>query len=335
MSTRFRPEVESLDAREVPAVFGNPWAGSNLTLSFAPDGADVNGAPSDLSHLFADIPIDVWQGEILRAFQTWAVNANVNAGVVADGGQAFGAPGSPQGDARFGDIRIAAVPLAPDALALGTPFEVAAGTRSGDVLLNSSVLFGTGGAPGADLFSAALHEAGHVFGIGPSTDPTSVMFQTIQPRTGLSAADVSAMTALYGARTPDAFDLAKRNETLATASNVRITSGKDSSTGGMWTADITTAGDVDVYNFRAEELVGGNLTAAVRVSGYSLLAAKLEILDASGRVIASGTAPQPGADVVLNLTGLTPGGTYYARVTGARGDVFGIGGYKLELRSPT
>ena len=44
------------------------------------------------------------------AFQTWAVQTNLNIGLVADGGQPLGTNGAVQGDARFGDIRVAAAP---------------------------------------------------------------------------------------------------------------------------------------------------------------------------------------------------------------------------------
>src|SRR5262249_28774054 len=109
--SRFSPVMEQRDARIVPATFGNPWPFGNLALLFAPDGTNVNGTPSQSAQAFAGIPVSVWQQEILRAFQTWTAVTNVNIGLVADGGQAFGTPGAPQGDLRFGDIRIGAVPL--------------------------------------------------------------------------------------------------------------------------------------------------------------------------------------------------------------------------------
>jgi hypothetical protein len=333
MSRPFRPVLESLDERAVPAVFGNPWPSANLTLSFAPDGTNVNGTPSQLSGAFAGIPAAVWQGEILRAFQTWAANANINIGVVADGGQPLGAPGSPQGDARFGDVRVAAVPLAPGAAALAAPFELTAGTRSGDVWFNSSLPFSVGGAAGNDIFTVALHEAGHVLGVPESNDPTSAMFDQARTRTGLNASDVAAIVSLYGARGPDAFDARASNEALKTASPIQVGSGQGSSATANVTADITTPTDTDTYVYQASNLRGAGLTATVHVNGYSLLVPRLEILDASGNVIASGVGAAPGSgDVSIHLNSLVDGATYYTRVTAGRSDVFGVGGYKLEIR---
>ncbi|HJZ54240.1 MAG TPA: matrixin family metalloprotease, partial [Gemmataceae bacterium] len=193
MSTRSRLRLEALDDRLVPATFGTPWPLGNLTVSFAPDGTNVD-VSAGASQPLPGVPADVWQREVLRAFQTWAVSANLNIGLVADGGQPFGTPGAPQGDARFGDVRVAAVPMDPaGAVALGTPFDLNAGTRSGDVWFNSAVTFGAGGSPGYDVFSVALHEAGHVLGVGENEDPTSAMFDQAVTHVGLSPADVLAV----------------------------------------------------------------------------------------------------------------------------------------------
>ena len=67
-----------------------------------------------------------------------------NVGVVADDGSALGAGGNPQADARFGDIRIFAVPLSSNVLAITTPPGDLAGARTGDIILNSNYNFGTG-----------------------------------------------------------------------------------------------------------------------------------------------------------------------------------------------
>ena len=112
---RPRPVVESLEGRAVPATFGVPWADpSRLTLSFAPDGTSIAAHTSSLFQtLGAQQPTAIWEREILQAFQTWAVQANINIGLVNDGGDAFGTAGPPQHDPRFGDIRVGAQAMAP------------------------------------------------------------------------------------------------------------------------------------------------------------------------------------------------------------------------------
>src|SRR3954454_18134747 len=111
---RTRLTVEGLERRDVPATFGIPWPeGTALTVSFAPDGADVDGSASQLQALIArsGVSAAVWQREVLRAFQAWAARADINFGVVADDGSPLGAAGHPQADSRFGDIRVFAAPL--------------------------------------------------------------------------------------------------------------------------------------------------------------------------------------------------------------------------------
>ena len=102
--------VECLEDRSVPSAFGTAWPDAeHVTLSFTPDGTPTAFGASTLAAVLRQAGTDAaWQREILRAFQTWAVHANINIGLVADGGQALGAPGAVQGDARFGDIRVAA-----------------------------------------------------------------------------------------------------------------------------------------------------------------------------------------------------------------------------------
>ena len=81
---RKRLEMESLEDRAVPATFGVPWSDArNLTLSFVPDGTPIAAHTSTLFQtLNAQQPTAAWQRTILQAFQTWAVNANINIGLV-------------------------------------------------------------------------------------------------------------------------------------------------------------------------------------------------------------------------------------------------------------
>src|SRR5688572_25221819 len=103
-------QVEALEDRSVPAVFGAPWPDAgHLTLSLLPDGTDTAGGDSSLYALLdAAYPREVWQRELLLAFQTWAEQANINIALVDDSGDPLGADGVVQGDPRFGDIRLTA-----------------------------------------------------------------------------------------------------------------------------------------------------------------------------------------------------------------------------------
>src|SRR5262245_59396056 len=134
--------LELLERRDAPATFGIPWPDADdLTLSFVPDGTPIDGRPSELFRtLDARLPTLTWQREILRAFQTWAETAHLNGSVVTE----TPADGSADGFARFGKIRVAAVPLSPSTVALATPFDPTAGKYAGDVWLNSNYAFGIG-----------------------------------------------------------------------------------------------------------------------------------------------------------------------------------------------
>ena len=181
--------VEPLESRNLLTIFGVPWPdASQLTLSFEPDGTSINGSGSNLfAHLNASMPSGVWQKEILKAFQTWAVESNANIGVVADSGAANGAVGGLTGDSKFGDIRIGGL-TQPTAIGLveSSPFSVLSGTWAGDSIINTSDVFNVGGGSASyDLFTAYLQEAGHVFGIGNSDALSSVMYENYAgPRLG-------------------------------------------------------------------------------------------------------------------------------------------------------
>jgi hypothetical protein len=253
------------------------------------------------------------------------VNANINIGLVPDGGQPLGTNGAPEGDPRFGDIRIAAFPLSTNAVAEASPFNVMSGTSSGDVDINPAY-FGAGS--NYDLFTVMLHEAGHVIGLPDNTDPTSVMDEVYAgPRSGLSATDIVNLQALYGVRQPDANDASSPNKSLATA--VRLTPGNATVNG-----DLSTLQDVDYYQFKAA--ANSVTTVLLQTSGISLLVPQLTVYDASGNVVQSVVSNGPlGGDLSVRLNNLTPGSTYYIEVQGATSDVFGIGSYRLSVATGT
>jgi hypothetical protein len=324
---RLKPPVlrlESLEDRAVPAVFGEPWLdGRHLTLSFAPDGTSLSGVGSNLQAALSPLGWDAAKMELLRAFQTWVVSANLNVGVVNDSGEKFGKAGAIERDPRFGDIRIGARTLGSDVLAITSPFSLITPT-AGDLILNSGKAFAFGNQIGKyDLFTVAMQESGHTFGIGNSVDPNSVMYEVYgSARAGLSANDIADVRALYGARAKDGFEGSGGNETTATATSYS----------GSLEADITNTADVDVYRYTAAN--SGAAWFRVKAAKLSLVAAKVEVLNAAEEVVGFAEAAGPlQNDVTVYVDQLVAGETYYVRVAAARSDVFGVGAYRLVVDS--
>jgi hypothetical protein len=350
---RRRPSMEQLEDRRLPANFGIPWPDpGHLTVSFVPDGTPVGSSQSSLyATLNSTMPTANWQRTILSAVQSWADLANINVGLVTDNGQAAGQPGPLQGNPNFGDIRFAARPLSPDVLGLATPFDLL-NNWSGDIILNSTIPFSRGTAN--DLFTAVLHEAGHVFGLDDNpNDPSSAMYPVLNtPKSGPDSGDILALRALYGARASDAYEGASGDDSLATAIPMTFVNlaaiagsmppavndnGDPTGPNGPWlvNADLTTPSDADLFVVKAPS-DGEPLAAAVHVAGISLLTPKVTIDDSSGNLLSSASSSDPlSSDVTVSLPGTIPGATYYVRVEAATNSVFGIGSYRIAVGSPS
>jgi hypothetical protein len=334
--------VERLEDRCTPSTSGITWPdGAHLTLSFVPDGTQVAGNPSSLFSTFNAIaPTDAWESEILRAFQTWASQTNINVGVVADGGQRLGTSGAVQGDSRFGDIRIAAIPMAAGTLITNTAFQWSGTSWSGDVVINTAYRFNIGGGGNKyDIYTAMLNESGNIFGVLDShTDPSSaVYYQYNGVKTGLTSGDMSDIHAQYGTRSADAYDAAGSNDTYGSATNLGV-----ALTGLSLQADVTNNSDIDYYRFSVPVLSPAvvGLTIKVTTSGLSTLTPTLKVYDANGLLVGSACATDPlngdltvqvGGSVLGILTQLLGGSTYTVRVAGNNDTAFAVGGYKLDV----
>jgi hypothetical protein len=67
---------------------------------------------------------------------------------------------------------------------------------AGDMHLNDAETWGVGNS--IDLFSVALHEAGHALGLGHSDQPSAVMYPYYKLSGGLASDDIAAIQKLYG-----------------------------------------------------------------------------------------------------------------------------------------
>ena len=329
----FSPRAENLEDRTLLATAGLPWGDARqLSLSFAPDGTAIAGHTSTLFQtLDAHQATAAWKRQILTAFQTWTSNANINIGLKLDGGQAFGSAGLTQHDTRFGDIRVAAQPMSPDALAISVPSgSLMTGTLAGDVFLNSDT-FASTSAP--SLFGVTLHEAGHVFGLDDSTDPKSAMYYRLSGATALNSDDIASLQALYGSRAPDSFEGSSGNGSISKAASIPIPGNHYQGERPIALfADLTSALDVDIYKISPQANYTGAMTVRLQSAGISLLAPHLTITDANGRVLGEAQANSGFGDTVtVHLARVTPGQNYYLRVDSKAGNAFAIGEYGLAV----
>lgn len=341
------PRLEQLEDRCTPTVWGIPWTnGSHLTVSFVPDGTSVDGTASVLWQKMAScgLSTSVWEGQILQSLQTWAKATNINFSVVPDKGAPLGASGAVQGDSRFGDIRIACVPMSLDVLALTTPPGSLAGTRAGDIVFNSNDVFTvgsgllglnnvTGLAVTQDLYTVALHEVGHALGLPDNTNSASVMYSKYQgAETTLAAVDVTAVQALYGTPASDPFVAVGANS-FGSAFPLQPPATATANSSLSVAGDLTTSADVNYFQLTTGATNPNGLTVQLQTSSQSLLAGQISIYDTYQNLLATTAATGAEQNLSLTLTTVRNNAKYFIKVARPASTPFSVGAYQLNVIS--
>jgi Matrixin len=164
---------------------GNGWSGA---------GAGMVQLQYVFAQMSAKLPVAAAQSEILRAFQEWAKYANVTfvPGTSATASQTISVMFA-QG--VHGD----GFPFAPDSPILAHTFfpsPTDPEPLAGDMHLNEDQDWHIGSD--LDVYTVALHEAGHALGLGHTDDPNTIMYPYYHFGAGLSSGDIAGVQALYG-----------------------------------------------------------------------------------------------------------------------------------------
>ncbi|HXG12034.1 MAG TPA: matrixin family metalloprotease [Gemmataceae bacterium] len=336
---RARLQIEALESRLVPyALSGNQWPHPELiTISFVPDGTNINGYASNLFATFNAKfgSASAWQNAILKAAQVWAQQANINFAVVADSGADSGAGDYQQGDPTFGDIRIGGYNYGCPTLAMAyMPPPVNNYSIAGDFTFNTGQVWNLG--TNYDVFTVAMHEFGHALGLGHSTSSSAAMYSSYNGvKNGLSSDDINGIRAIYGARPNDAFDAAASNGSFSAATNITSLIDSTSLTALVTGLDITTTADVDYYQFTAPSGGTGQVTVNVQSQGLSLLAPVLKVYNGGRNLLKSVSGLNQYGTTLTATVSVTAGQTYYVLVDGADNTAFGTGAYALTLNFGT
>lgn len=289
---------------------GQRWVSAGpvtqVTWSFGaasfPSLAQIYGGYEDFSSQIAV----VYQATIVRAFEAWEAVANIDFVQVSD---------APNVHIRVGNLDIDGRPQPGESSTLGQ----AVTWYVGETYRAAQVFFDVDAYDQDWFYQVAVHEIGHAIGLDHSLYASSIMYaQTnAQNVTGaLTPDDIAGVVAIYGAKTAAATDLAGDLATLATLT-----------LGGKASSVINGQGDQDWFrlDLAADQAYQLSLSP-LQGQAYDVGQLRLEVRDASGKVLDVAQAGAPGITAVAHFVPQTAGAYYLAAsASGA------LGGYEVSL----
>jgi len=335
---RARPQVEGLeDRRLLYATLGANWVYPyKITFSFVPDGTMVAGVPSTLFQtLDAKFPREVWQREFQAAAATWQAFANINLVEVPDYGGNLDVYGNQQGDPRFGDIRISAIPLAFGTMgAAFSPPPINGGTVAGDVVINSIMDWKINS--NWDLRTVAIHEIGHALGMSHSTIGAAAMFSyyTVMKQT-LNADDKTGIQSIYQARQPDWWNSNGQSNTMwETTKSLDGWLSFQNQIQMPW-LNLHQSGMTEWFWATVpNDNISGRIVAQMQSTGFSLLSPRLEVYDWAMNFRGEATSSKFGDTITVTVPGVSKGQGFYFKMSGGGGGtVTGMYGLQINFGS--
>ena len=181
-----------------PGKWGSPvfGTGATVTWSYMASGVDCSADGGGVCSSFASFMPVGFEAAVNAAFAAWASVADLTFMQIADGGEAFNAPGT-SGDIRLGGHTFDGPS---GTLAHGYYPPVNGDTAAGDIHFDTAESGKLGwGGPGFTIYQVLSHELGHALGLDHTAVPNSLMnpFYT-EAFMGPQADDIAGMQYIYG-----------------------------------------------------------------------------------------------------------------------------------------